>query len=82
MEKYADGFSLAEMDLKFRGSGEIYGTAQSGFPEFKIATLFDHELMQQAQEEAKKLLDEDGELKNHTALKRMIDDHGKTIHLE
>ncbi len=82
MEKYADGFSLSEMDLKFRGSGEIYGTAQSGFPEFKVATLFDYELMQQAQEEASKLLDQDPKLEKHLLLKEKIEGLGNEIHLE
>lgn len=32
-----DGFFIAEEDLKLRGSGEMIGTRQSGFPEYKIA---------------------------------------------
>ncbi len=82
MEKYADGFSLAEMDLKFRGSGEILGTAQSGFPEFKIATLFDYELMQQAKEEAEKILSEDEKLDRHELLKIKLGEIGAEAHLE
>ncbi len=82
MEKYADGFSLAEMDLKFRGSGEIYGTAQSGFPEFKIATLFDYELMRQAQEEAGALLDKDPNLEGYQPLRDKMEKLGQGAHLE
>ena len=82
MEKYADGFSLSQIDLKQRGSGEIYGTIQSGFPEFKIATLFDYELMAQAQEAAADLLKEDADLKNHYLLRQEIDAFGESVHLE
>lgn len=82
MEKYADGFSLSQIDLKQRGSGEIYGTAQSGFPEFKIATLFDYELMEQAQSEAADLLQKDPQLKNHLLLKKEINTFGENVHLE
>jgi len=39
MIKYNDGFAIAEMDLKLRGSGDFLGTRQHGLPEFKIASL-------------------------------------------
>lgn len=34
-----DGFKIAELDLKIRGSGEILGTRQTGIRQFKIANL-------------------------------------------
>ena len=41
-----DGFFIAEEDLKLRGSLELIGTRQSGFPEFRIADLnFDNDLL-------------------------------------
>ena len=36
MTETTDGFVLAEEDLKMRGSGEIFGTRQSGIPEFLL----------------------------------------------
>jgi ATP-dependent DNA helicase RecG len=82
MEKYADGFSLSEMDLKFRGSGEILGTAQSGFPEFKIATLFDYELMQQAKEEAEGMFKNVGIIEKYPLLKNKLGEFNAETHLE
>jgi ATP-dependent DNA helicase RecG len=82
MENISDGFELAKTDLKSRGSGEIFGTAQSGFPELKIATLWDYELMQAAQTEAISLLTADPDLKKNPALRQEMDIFEEKIHLE
>jgi ATP-dependent DNA helicase RecG len=82
MENISDGFELAKTDLKSRGSGEIFGTAQSGFPELKIATLWDYELMQAAQTEAVALLAADPDLKKNPALREKINIFEEKIHLE
>lgn len=37
MKKHDDGFKLAELDLKMRGSGEITGTQQSGMLKFRFS---------------------------------------------
>jgi len=43
------GIKLAEMDLAERGPGEVFGTAQHGFPKMKIASLTDYQLINRAQ---------------------------------
>ncbi len=53
IEKSNDGFYLAEVDLKLRGPGEIYGRAQHGALNLQIATLADTKLITRAQKQAK-----------------------------
>ncbi|MBU1131885.1 ATP-dependent DNA helicase RecG [Patescibacteria group bacterium] len=60
LETCSDGFSLAEKDLELRGSGEVYGTRQSGLPDLKIASLTDVETIKIAQLEAKSLVEKNG----------------------
>lgn len=60
MIKYSDGFKIAEEDFKFRGPGDIFGTKQSGLPEFKFIDLTeDYELILQAREAAFKFINDD-----------------------
>lgn len=44
-----NGLKLAEMDLKNRGSGDIFGTQQSGFSNLQFADWTNFELIAQAQ---------------------------------
>ncbi len=52
IEKSNDGFYLAEVDLKLRGPGEIYGKAQHGPLNLQIATLADTQLIARAKKAA------------------------------
>lgn len=56
MEKTRSGFELAELDLKLRGPGEIFGTAQSGFDELKIASWSNIELIKEVKEVAENVV--------------------------
>ncbi len=53
VEKSNDGFYLAEIDMKLRGPGEIYGRAQHGALNLQIATLADTKLIERASQAAK-----------------------------
>jgi len=53
VEHSNDGFYLAEVDLKLRGPGEIYGRAQHGALNLQIASLADTKLIARVQKAAK-----------------------------
>jgi ATP-dependent DNA helicase RecG len=53
VERSNDGFYLAEVDLRLRGPGEIYGRAQHGALNLQIASLGDTKLIAQVQKAAK-----------------------------
>lgn len=55
METTQIGAELAELDLKLRGPGEIYGTKQHGVPMLKIASFSDFPLIEKTKQEAQKL---------------------------
>ncbi len=58
-----DGFELAEVDLEIRGEGQLLGTRQSGFSEFKFTSLrADRPLLERARELAPELVDAEGPL--------------------
>lgn len=53
-----DGFVIADEDLRLRGSGEIFGTRQSGLDMFRFTNIEqDADLVRQANSYAKKLID-------------------------
>ena len=74
LEKYNSGLKLAEIDLKLRGPGEIYGSVQHGFLNFKIADLGDIELIERVKEDVIKLY---GELNRHPLLKEKMENQVK-----
>jgi ATP-dependent DNA helicase RecG len=65
LEKTNDGFEIAEADLRFRGPGDLLGTAQSGLPPLRVADLLqDADLLDEARGIARSILDRDPELQS------------------
>ncbi|MFN4196791.1 MAG: ATP-dependent DNA helicase RecG [Caldimicrobium sp.] len=68
-----DGFKIAEEDLKLRGPGDILGTQQSGFLEFKKADpVKDLDLLLLAKDAAFKVIKESPNLEEYPALKEEL----------
>ncbi len=72
MEKSTDGFHLAEVDLKIRGPGEIYGSQQHGELNLQVANLSDTTLMAQASHHAGEFAKNPAELKKYPELDMRI----------
>ena len=61
----ADGFKIAEADLKLRGPGDFLGERQHGLPDLKIADLYaDNDILKLSVAAAANLLEHDPKLKN------------------
>ena len=71
-----DGFQIAERDLQMRGPGDFFGSRQHGLPEMHVADLgADMKVLQEAQQEARLLLDADPGLcaPEHAALRERVE---------
>ncbi|MDO8270029.1 MAG: ATP-dependent DNA helicase RecG [Candidatus Levybacteria bacterium] len=55
METSHSGFELAELDLKLRGGGDLFGTRQHGVAGLKVADFRNFELVEKAKIEAEHL---------------------------
>ena len=57
MRDTADGFKIADEDLRLRGPGDFFGSRQHGLPDLKIADMMeDMEVLRQTQAAVKQLL--------------------------
>jgi hypothetical protein len=75
MQKYSDGFALAEKDLELRGPGEFFGTRQHGMPDLKVANpIQDLAILERARAEAARIVAEDPQLHKpeHQALRQAV----------
>ena len=77
-----DGFKIAEEDLRLRGPGEIYGVAQSGFGDLKVASLLDYATIKLARTEAARILKKDPELKKYPILRKKVEQKNLMTHFE
>ncbi|HET8884374.1 MAG TPA: ATP-dependent DNA helicase RecG [Candidatus Saccharimonadales bacterium] len=75
IEKSNDGFYLAEVDLKLRGPGEIYGRSQHGALNLQIASLSDTKLIARVQKQAKWFATSSGNLLQYKQLAAQVEQY-------
>ena len=80
---HQSGFEVAEIDLRLRGMGDLYGRSlkQHG-KEFQVADLLDAALINDARQEADRLLDADPELSGAPALRRQLSSYAALFALD
>jgi ATP-dependent DNA helicase RecG len=74
LEQSQDGFFIAEMDLRFRGPGEVLGTRQSGLPDFALASLVEDQMvLETAREAAERAIAKDATLERWPLMKTELE---------
>jgi ATP-dependent DNA helicase RecG len=68
MVSTSDGFKLAELDLKLRGAGQIYGTLQHGALDLRMIRLSDTALIAEARTAAQAFIDKGENLVDYPEL--------------
>lgn len=76
------GFDLAEYDLAFRGSGELYGARQSGLTDLGMEAIKNIKLVEAARDEAHTLVEHDKELTHHAPIRAKALRLTETLHME
>ncbi|WP_392351828.1 ATP-dependent DNA helicase RecG [Parasynechococcus sp.] len=80
MVRSTDGFEIAEMDLRFRGPGQVLGTRQSGLPDLALASLADDgAVLEEARTAAQQLLQSDPVLNDHPVLRGLLDEQQRRL---
>ena len=77
-----DGFKLAEIDLKLRGPGEMFGRNQSGFPDLAMTALKDSKMLKNIQNEAKLLFATDPNFSKYPLFLQRYKEFVEKIHME
>lgn len=83
MVEYNDGFKIAEIDMKLRGPGDIFGIKQSGFPELRFVNIVeDEDIIYEAKKSAFEIIIDDSNLtseKNFLLRKKIIQEFKDTF---
>ncbi len=74
LEQSQDGFFISEMDMRFRGPGEVLGKRQSGLADFALASLVeDQDVLNLARDAAEKVILNDETLESLPLMKQELE---------
>ena len=77
------GFELAEHDLQFRGSGELYGAKQSGLSDLGMEAIKNLKLVEAARTEAHHLVETHLDLaRDFPLIAEKVARIGEVLHME
>lgn len=76
-----NGFELAEADLQQRGTGDLAGVKQWGVSDLAMEALKNIKMVEAARSEARRLIEEDYDLKNYPLLIKHIAEN-TAVHME
>lgn len=78
-----NGFELAEHDLSFRGSGQLYGQKQSGLSDLGMEAIKNLKLVEAARSEAQKLVAEHKDIsRDFPLIANKLARLGEVLHME
>ena len=78
-----NGFELAEHDLQFRGSGELYGAKQSGLSDLGMEAIKNLKLVEAARNEAQDLVANHSDLaRDFPLITHKVSQIGEELHME
>ncbi len=72
LTRIADGFTLAEEDMRIRGMGELMGARQHGMSDAAMESLRTPELLSEVRQEAERVLASDPGFEHHPLLKAAV----------
>lgn len=81
IESINDGFELAELDLRLRGAGALYGTSQHGILDLRVADFTDIKLIARARSAAMNFLENSDNLIQYSHIKKRILELQHVVHL-
>jgi len=81
IKKARNGFELAELDLKLRGPGELYGRIQWGLTDIAMEGIKNIKMVEAGRKEAEEIVRKDPKLEKYPNLKKHLTD-APEIHFE